>query len=366
MASYKISKKLTIAIFLLIIAIIGTGFYINTERPVPVRTTTIKPGNLHAELLAVGTITSRHQVDISANTQGVVTEILVEENQSVNKGDVLLRVDDREAKAEIDKFKAILLRYQTEAERAERNLNSLVKILNEGGEARQTVEDAESELKITRARIQEIKKELELAALQLEKMTIHSPFTGVITSRSAEIGQRVTSGSTLFTLTDAAALEVEVDVDASDIADVAVGQKVLVSSDSFPGKSWSAEVIELGSAVFRDKKENTNFITIRIGFISESGSLRVGEQIDAKIRTASRKNTLKLPFSAVIQRNNKTFVAIIQGERLAYIPVETGLENLTHIEILDGIESGDEIALVKGRRLKMGTKVVSVPVRPKS
>lgn len=325
-------------------AIAGTGWYFSNKHPVIVRTLTLQPGTLHAELLTVGTITSRHEVEISATTQGIITKIYIEKNQSVKKNDILLRLDDREANAEFEKIKAMLIRYQAEKEQAERSFDSLVQILNVGGEAKQTVDNAKSHLQITKARVRETEKELELTKLRLEKMTIRSPFAGMITTRTAEVGQRVAQGSQLFTLTDVGTREIEVDVDASDIADVAVGQDVLVSSDSAPDHTWPANVLELGSAVFRDKKANTNYITVRIGFKADPESLRVGEQIDARIRTASRTNTLILPFSAIIQRKNKTFVATIQDDRISYVRVKPGLENLTHIEILGGLKAGDEIA----------------------
>jgi RND family efflux transporter MFP subunit len=217
------------------------------------------------------------------------------------------------------------------------------------------VEEAEVELRSAKAREAIVEEEVRTAKLSLENPRIVAPFSGTITARFVEVGQWVVPSETLFTLIDEKQREVEVQVDAADSGGIAVGQTVTLSSDAFPNLEWNESVTRLAAAT--SNVGNANTVSVYISLGNNAPSLRFGQQVDADIRTAWNPNALKLPFGAITNRGGKSYVATIQNGKVHFVEVVTGIEDFSHVEILQGVNVGQSVILANGLDLQPNQKV---------
>lgn len=192
--------------------------------------------------------------------------------------------------------------------------------------------------------------------MALDNLNVTAPFAGLITLSPVRAGQWIiVPPEALFTLADLERREIEVQIDADDSAGIAAGQEVTLSSDAFPGRQWSERVMRLAPSV--EKEEAANTVNVYLSLGKAAPPLRLGQQVDVKIRTAFRPKALKVPFAALISKDEKTWVAVIEQGRVKLLPVVTGIEDLTHTEILQGVRAGQQVILAEGKTLNEGDRV---------
>jgi RND family efflux transporter MFP subunit len=346
----------------------------NAAEAMPVKTVAVEQGPLAAFLTATGKVASGHEVRLTSQMAGQIVEITVREGQRVPAGKVLARLEGREVEAQIAKVQAALRLAQAEAAQVMQTVERLRRVVPSGLEPRHKLEDAEAQLKSAQAREEVAAAELALARVVLGKLSVVAPFSGLITLIPVRTGQWVAPPEALFTLVDSDRREIEVKVDADDSANIAVGQEVSVSSDAFPGRQWSEKVMRVAPTIEKEESANTVIVYISLSADAhidngngaqdarERPLLRFGQQVDVKIRTAFQPKVLKLPFGALISKDDKTWVAVISEQgRVKFLPVITGIEDLTHTEILQGVTAGQQVILPEGKTLNEDDRVRPAP-----
>lgn len=323
---------------------------------VAVQTTIVEQGEIFQSITVPGKVVSKLRVDVTPSIAGRLTNVYVEEGDEVKKGELLARLDDREAKSNLKRSEANLRNAEEDVSLAERSLKRLRQAFSKGAVARQLVEEAEVELRSAKARHSVAEEEVRTAKLSLENPRIVAPFAGTITSRYVEMGQWVVPSETLFTLVDQSQREIEVRVDAADSGGIAVGQTVTLSSDAFPGLEWQESVTRLAAAT--SNVGNANTVSVYISLGNSAPSLRFGQQVDSEIRTAWNPSALKVPYGAIINRSGRSFVAVVQDNFVNLVEVETGIEDFSHVEIRQGVSVGQFVILANGADIAEGDRVV--------
>lgn len=345
-------RTLIVGVALTLLAV-GWNFYFN--QGLAVETAFVESGEIFQSITVPGRLVSKQRINVSAARSGRLIEVLVKEGDRVAKGQVLAKLDDRELLSRLRRAEANLKSAREGIALAERNLKRLRKANASGAVARRFVEDAEVDLRTARTNAGISVEEVRSATLEFDNQKVTAAFAGTVTSRFAEIGQWVGPAETLFTLVDETQREIEVRVDSADSVAIDVGQVVAVSSDAFPGLEWKESVVRLGTAT--DNKSNANSVKVYISLGNDAPTLRIGQQVDADIRTAWNPNTLKIPFEALISRDGQTMVAVLADGRVRMKTVETGIEDFAMAEIKQGLNEGEMVILSKGTVLHNGDKV---------
>ncbi len=240
----------------------------------------------------------------------------------------------------------------------------------------------------------------------LDKTVSRAPFDGLVTNVPVREGETVVvgiqnaEGSTLMTLADMSVITAEVKVDETDIVNVRLGQTADVTVDALPGKVFKGRVTEVGDqALLRTTGVATSQSTtgteeakdfkVVVTLDVPSDELRPGLSCTAKITTASKPNTLTIPIQALVQRDTvaeqKLYKdhgkpattasiskpSLTQGVyllvtddkklRVKFVPVSTGITGSTDIEVLSGLNAGDE--LVTGRYKVLRTLKAGITVK---
>ena len=207
--------------------------------------------------------------------------------------------------------------------------------------------------------------ELLVARIHREKVEVTAPWNGVIIEKSAEQGQWLEAGMKLFTLVAEEGREIEANVDAGDSGVVDIGQVVSITCDAFPGRRWDESIHWISPAIITDEGAVVNSFAARMTLGPEAPPLLLGQQVDVAIRTASRDSVLKLPYTTLIESEEHAQVAVVRDGKVVFIPVTTGIENFTHVEIISGLTANDAVILPQGKPLVEGSMVTIKQGQPK-
>ena len=254
-------------------------------------------------------------------------------------------------------------------------------------QAEARVAQAKAQKESADRRIAQASANLTHAADVLKKTTYQAPFDGTITNLPVREGETVvigiqnSPGSTLMTLSDMSIVTAEVQVDETDIVNVKLGQSADVTIDAIPNKIFKAVVTEIGdNAIVRStgvssaqqtgSSQEAKDFKVVVTLQSPPQDLRSGLSSTAKIITATRNDALTIPIQALTVRrpedlaakdekgavqaaapqktvpNDKTEIQgvfVIRNHKAEFVPVDTGIAGTTDIEVVKGLNAGDEI-----------------------
>jgi RND family efflux transporter MFP subunit len=344
-----------IAVVAIVAIVFSTAHHFGEHKPVEMLT--VNQGTVYQAINAPGRVVSKKKVDLTTGVPGQIVTVNVKEGDKVKKGEILAQLDDRDARIQVQRAEAQLESARKDVALTERTLDRLVRALQMGAVSRQMAEDAEAAVHASRAKQRVAAEEVRAAQLSAERLNVVAPFDGVVTTSFAVEGLWAEPPGPLFTLVNMSEREVEVKIDSADSADISIGQTVTLSSDAFPEHEWTEQILRVAPATGRDgNSAANNTISVYISLGPDAPPIRFGQQVDAQIRTASSDNALKVPFEAVTTRNGRSVVAVVEDERVHFQPVVTGIESFTHVEIVGGLEPGQQIILLN-TELEEGDKV---------
>lgn len=350
-------RRISIALVCLLVPIAIFLFFVSGKER-PVRTIVIDQGPIVANVSVSGKIVAAREVDLSPKGPATIAAVHVREGDSVKQGQILISLDAREPNAIASKSEANVRQVEEELSQARGALERMKRLYEVGGESRQSVEDAESRLRSLTAKIQVARDELRVAQIGLQDTQIRAPFSGLVVSIVAQVGQLATPGSGLLTVADLTERQIEAKVDAGDGGLIQVGQRALLETDAFPDRQWRETVLRLAPTT--DQGGISNVFSVRLSLGADAPALRLGQQVDLKIEVASKTDAVRIPIAALVNRDNGAVAMTISDGRIRFVPVRTGMEDLSHVEILTGLQPGDEIVLPEKTTLIEGERVRAI------
>src|SRR5271166_6501754 len=219
---------------------IATFFANNKPPPAQISAVEVEIETVPRFATGIGSVTAVHQVTINPEVGGRVTQIFFEPGATVKAGDPLVQLNDAPQRGD-------LASYEAQARWAATTLQRSTDLAKHQFEARETVDQKQSQLDQARAQI--IKTE----ALIAQKL-IRAPFSGRLGTRQVEVGQYLTPGAPNVTLTDLSRLYVNFTLPSQMRSEISVGQRVNVTADAFPGRSFTAEITTIEPQVSADTR----------------------------------------------------------------------------------------------------------------
>ncbi len=208
-----------------------------------------------------------------------------------------------------------------------------------------------SEIELAKADVERSNITLEEARERLDETEIFAPITGVIIEKMVEEGQiiasgisNVSGGTALATIADMSRLFIIADVDETDIGSVELDQTVTITADAFPGKKFKGTVQRIAPQGKVEK--SITIFKVKIEVMGSGKSiLKPMMSSNIEIVTASAKDTLYLSRGAVRKEGDGFYVVILADGKPVKTPVETGIENPIHTQILSGLEADQKVIL---------------------
>lgn len=340
------------------------------ETSVPVSVMTVEQvlaGKEQTILNASGYVTPRRRATIAAKITGRLVEVLVDEGMHVAKGEVLARFDDADIvaaiktlEAEVVAAEAAIAEIEVNRINARRNLERDIQLHRTGIitqkdlENTQTLRDSLDARRLLAGKQRDVSR-TRLAQMQQELInyTVTAPFSGIVVSKDAQVGEIVSPVSAgggftrtgIATIVDMESLEIEVDINESFIAKVKNGQAVTAVLDAYPDWSIPAKVRTVIPTADRQKAT----VKVRIAFdkldprILPDMGVKVAF-MDAPLESDSGgRNAVRIPLEAIRQEGDRHIVFIYKGGTVESRAVKTGTVTGTSVDILAGILPGEQV-----------------------
>jgi RND family efflux transporter MFP subunit len=333
-----------------------------------------------AVLQATGYVTARRQATVSAQITGTVAEVLIEEGDRVEAGQVLARLESTAQQAQLAQVQAgarasqaVLVQYQTTLAQNQRDLKRSEDLVGRKLVSVQAVEQARTLVDTAAAQVAAQRKQVELyqanvqgAQVQLDYCTVRAPFTGVITAKAAQVGEIVSPLSAgggftrtgVGTIVDMDSLEIEVDVTESYINRVQPKQPAQAVLDAYPDWKIPAHVIAIIPSADRGKAT----VKVRVAIeqkdpriLPEMG-VRVSFLEEAKPANAPPPKGALVPASSIVSRDGKNVVFAIEGDRARAKSVTPG-QTYGDLRLVEGVATGTRVVKQPAAEIADGAKV---------
>lgn len=179
-------------------------------------------------------------------------------------------------------------------------------------------------------------------ATKLRDASIIAPFDGIIAKIDVKIGEVVNMDEIVVTLINPQGLQIEVDVPETDISKIRTDNSAKIILDALSEESYSGEIIEMDSG--KTLIDGVVYYKIKILFEGDSQKIKSGMSGEVVIQTEKKENVLNIPQRAVISKNGKKFVKILEGKNIIEKEITTGLRGSQgEIEVINGLIEGEEI-----------------------
>ena len=360
-----------------------------------------------------GRIQAQKKVDISSQVMGQIVNLAVREGDVVKKGDFLLQIDkvqyDANTRAGQAALEALFAQRESDRatkiqagldwERERKNFEAKISSEQAAQKAKLAYDSATASLNATERRIEQARAQLAANHDSLNKTTLTSPISGIVTARPVEAGENAiigtmnNAGTVLLTISDMSIVDAEMEVDETDIPRVKLGQKAKLTLDAFPGKKYDGVVREISGSPITKSALGTDATAVnfkvKVQLDAPPAGLRPGFSVSGEIETDRRAQALAIPIPALVVSAEAALVRPGKGKEAKPTPVpspgpaakkadvegvfavkkdgtvefkkvKTGINAELQIEILEGLNEGDEI--VSGpfkalRALKIGDRV---------
>jgi HlyD family secretion protein len=336
-----------------------------------VKTKKITKGDLIKSISANGLIKAYSELDVVSNITGYIDKIYIYEGKPVKTGDLLLKFDDRDHKIAISEAEVNMMNAKIEygffrkeeaqiidiktADSIKVKLDELEsqfsdKIISED-EYLNTKEKLDLALLFTGAKRDEVLlnksgmtnalNSINRAKLNLSYTEIIAPFSGVIGDFNLVPKKRINAGEKIFKLLDISRLKVEIGILENEITSIKVGNKAEVKLNAQPGKTYYGKVIHINPLI--DPETKTCRVTVEIP--NSDRDIKPGMYASVNIESEILKNRVLIPKEALLVRDKRNLVFIVEQNLAKWHYVQIGEQNDKFIEILDGVLEGDNVII---------------------
>lgn len=339
--------------------------------PMTVDVTTVKKGPVSAAVTVVGNLIGNQTVAVTPRAAGRLQEISVRLGDHVNRGQRIAKIEDFElveqvraqeaaeevSRATIRQREADLQLATTNAERS-RNLFARQLL------PRQSLDDTESRLtaataQLDLARAQNTQSSARLTELKLNlgNTVIVSPVDGFVASRSVDPGSFVGQNAALVTVVDISSVRLVANVVEKDLKTIGAGDTATVNVDAFPGEIFRGRIARVSPVL--DPATRTAPIEVEIP--NPGARLKPGMYARVQVVTDLKRDALVVPANALVDIGGRRGVFIaLQNNTVTYRPVNTGIEEESQIEILQGVAEGDRIVTTGAGALREGDRFLLI------
>jgi RND family efflux transporter MFP subunit len=327
--------------------------------PSPVLTitaTTVASVTWPSQVEASGAIAPWQEALVGARITGLpLAEVRAEVGDTVKRGQLLARFDDRMVRAEIAQAEANLAQARAEAHEAAANRDRALAIESSGALSKQQVLQSVTQAETAIARQGVAEASLAAARLKLENTRVIAPDDGLISARNATLGQVADAASSgdLFRLIRQGRLEWRAELTPAQVAQVRTGSKVTLSLPD--GTEATGTVRQVAPALDPNSRLGMAYVDL-----DAAGTARASMYVSGRIDLA-QSAALVVPGESVVIRDGRSYVFALQGNRAAQVAVTTGRRVDGQIEIVDGLDPGARIAVRGAGFLNDGDIVAVAP-----
>jgi HlyD family secretion protein len=395
----------------LIVSVVGINLARNKRTAsIPVKTAKAEIRRLQDNVFATGRVRLVEKQEFYSYEETTVKEIMVNPGDSVREGQVLGLLDagdsgDKFSEAEanyavqqsnledalhprqeeIAQIRANLKKAEADYKNAQKEAERNKQLYDQGAISSQELEEAElglitmetayknaeaalkikesgptgPELAALKAQVEQARIRMELAQREFERNTLTAEMDGVVIAVEVSEGDHINPGTRLITIGNTAKVEVTAGVSEADSGRLNVGQKVKVTAAALPDREYTGVLrsVSPGALVEMGNQGSQIEVPVIVNITGDSKGLRTGYTVDLTITTADIKKALAVPYEAVVEKDGKRIVYVVENGTARERKVETGLDTDLYTEIKTGLKEGETVIVEPEEKIKDGVRV---------
>jgi HlyD family secretion protein len=362
----------TILVWLVLVAVAGVVFYRVELAPVRVTAHRVASGVIASEVMGTGTLEARVKTTVGARIQERLVEVLADQGDLVQAGQILARLDDAEIRQQVAVADAALAAARSTAERVSADLARSEAVLaqarldhertvgllatktvaqSDADKSAEALHIAEADLKRSLAAIAEAQGQVVMAEKsllhrrsQLAFTELRSPYDGLVIRRDRDPGDVLVPGASLMQIISLDVIWVSAWVDETAMPALATGQAARIVFRSEPGRSYPGAVARLGRETDRETREF--LVDVRVTELPKNWT--VGQRAEVFIETGREAGVLVLPQVFLVWDSGRPGVFVHDAGRARWREVTPGLHGAEHVAITAGLAAGEEVVRPAG------------------
>jgi membrane fusion protein (multidrug efflux system) len=312
----------------------------------------VRQGQLSRTLPVTGTLMALTAATVKAKVAGELIEVAVREGQAVQKGQLLARIDQTEVQAKVAARSADVEVARAQLQLAEKNRVTQKALLDKNFISQNAFDTTQSGYDVALARLRAAEADLLSARKTLGDSTLVAPFSGIVSERHVQPGERVPLDAKIISIVDLSVLTLEASVPASTIAQVKVGQPVAFRVDGFGERRFDGRIDRINPATAAGSRSISIYAIIE----NRDALLRGGLFAQGELILERIENAVLVPATAVREEIGQTFVYAIESGTLRKKAVRVGLSDAGGmLQVLSGLAAGDRVVRSNLGQLRDGS-----------
>jgi len=308
------------------------------QRVVSVKTTQIALAEFKDSVEAVGTSRANEQVFITSKYSDLVDEVLFQDGETVQKGDILVRLNSKEEGAKVKELQANLAESVAQ-------LNRFQDLYKQKATSQSLVDQQEAKTKA-------ISAQLLSAKIKLAEFTIKAPFSGMLGFREISLGALINVGDVITSLDDLSTIKVDFSIPERYLTTVSIGQRIEATNTAYKEKVFIGKISSIDSRI----DSVTRTLKVRAEIPNADHKLRAGMLLNLQV-VRNVEQILQVPESAVIPIEDEHFIFIVEADKAVKKKLEIGRRHRGFVEVVAGVEIGTEVVIEGALKLRDGTAV---------
>ena len=315
---------------------------------------TLQVSQLASGPVITGAVEPERRADLRAEVAAVVMQILKENGESVRTGDLLVRLDDTAIRDSLASTEEALRAASQAFDQAERQVQRLKTLQQQGMTSTQALEDAEVRRNNTQSDVVAARARVVAARQQLQRTAVRAPFDGVVSERKASVGDTVQIGKELVKVIDPRSMRFEGMVSADRVYELKIGQSVSFRVNGYTQGEFAGKLRRIDAAA----NAATRQVAVIVDFTDAAAGPRVaGLFAEGRVETGNTP-ALMVPEGALVRAGEATHVWRANGQALAKVAVKIGERDprTGELPVIEGLAAGDRILRSPGSALVDGQK----------
>jgi membrane fusion protein (multidrug efflux system) len=309
--------------------------------PLPVEVSTAFTADIFATYQSTTTITSESEAPVIARVSGEVIEVLVEEGDEVEAGQILARLDGERLKLQMIEAKVNL-------EKTRKAYERYVQLHERGLVSSSTFEGLKFDMDALNAIY-------ELRRLSYNYTEIRAPISGVVSSRDIKLGQHIMAGAPAFKITDTNRLVAYLSIPQTELAKISAGDLAEVHVDAMPEIEFSAVIARISPTI--DPRNGTFRATLNID--NQDDGLAPGMFGRFNIAYEKHADALLIPVAALLDEDSETVVYVVNDGSASRREILIGIESNGFVEVLRGLDANEQVVVTGQSSLRDGARVLA-------
>lgn len=324
----------------------------------PVKVFKVQRQKISERLFYTGVIEAWNKINVTPDIGGKIAKIHVEEGDIVRKGQLLAELDTRAVRLQLEQAQAALAVAEANYNDAQKNMERMERLKKEDAASDQQYEKVKLAYDAADAQLKQARAAVNLARYSLDVSLMKAPFSGVVASRNAEVGDVInpmmggfspTSG--VLTLMNFSRVKIEVDATQQDVARIKRGQPAELRVTALPDRIFQGKV----SIVNITADPLSKKFRVEVTVDNPDLALRPNTFGEVSLEVSTHEHALVIPQKAVLE--NKYVFRVKDDNTVERVDLSLGLQNSDRIEVINGLKEGDLVVVEGNFGLEDGTQI---------